>query len=451
MKIIKYIFLLLFLAAVAGVVFIATQNGKYDVTEQRVIKVPKNILYNYINDYRNWENAGILTGSDTTAVFTFSGNTFGEGASASWKMPNSEGNIKTIKLVENDSIFQKALINNEDSDVTWAFKDTLNSTKVTITMTGNLTFTEKAYALINGNTEDKLGATLKKGLANINTFLVDELNTFDIKVQEEIISKTGNFYIGQTVTCKIADVNKKMTDILPKLISYVKTNKMVTHGSPFTLFKTFDTINNTATFKVCVPLKEEIFTTKGSEFEGGKMEAFNALKTTLTGDYSHLKKAWDAGFKHIADKQIELNTTGTFLEVYNKNTQQTKRPSQWITNIYIPVGPPAPITDSTAVDVAILPIGNAAPPAGTAAKPAATGVKPPATATSAKPASTATNRPTATGINKPASATVKPTGTTPATTKPATTKPTAAKPTNTTVKPAAPKNTKPKDTLRYKK
>ena len=67
MKIIKYVFLLLLLSAIAVTVFIATQEGKYDIKEERVIKVPKTVLFNYINEYRNWENVGILTANDTTA------------------------------------------------------------------------------------------------------------------------------------------------------------------------------------------------------------------------------------------------------------------------------------------------------------------------------------------------------------------------------------------------
>ena len=77
MKIIKYVFLLLLLSAIAVTVFIATQEGKYDIKEERVIKVPKTVLFNYINEYRNWENVGILTANDTTAQYTYSENTFG--------------------------------------------------------------------------------------------------------------------------------------------------------------------------------------------------------------------------------------------------------------------------------------------------------------------------------------------------------------------------------------
>src|SRR5690606_2823295 len=197
MKIVKYIFLLIFLAAIAGAVFIATQNGKYDVTKERIIKVPRNVLFNYINDYRNWENAGILTGTDTTAVFTFTGNTYGEGALVKWAFNDNEGEIETIRLVENDSIIQKAVINGEESNVVWSFKDTLNATKVTLTMRGTLTFTEKAYSVLKGTAEDKLGPALEQGLKNINAFLVDELQHFDIKVHDVLVTKTGTFYIGQ--------------------------------------------------------------------------------------------------------------------------------------------------------------------------------------------------------------------------------------------------------------
>ena len=50
MKIIKYVFLLLLLGAIAVTVFIATQEGKYDIKEERLIKVPQTVLFNYIDE-----------------------------------------------------------------------------------------------------------------------------------------------------------------------------------------------------------------------------------------------------------------------------------------------------------------------------------------------------------------------------------------------------------------
>ena len=55
MKILKYIFLLILLAFFALTVFVATQKGDFNVTRSIIIKSPKSTVFNYVNDYRNWE------------------------------------------------------------------------------------------------------------------------------------------------------------------------------------------------------------------------------------------------------------------------------------------------------------------------------------------------------------------------------------------------------------
>jgi hypothetical protein len=55
MRILKYLFLLLLLAAFAMSMFFATQRGNYDVVRSRIINSQRATLYNYINDYKNWE------------------------------------------------------------------------------------------------------------------------------------------------------------------------------------------------------------------------------------------------------------------------------------------------------------------------------------------------------------------------------------------------------------
>lgn len=404
MKIIKYVFLLLLLGAIAITVFIATQEGKYDIKEQRFIKVPKTVLFNYINEYRNWENVGILTANDTTAQYTYSENTFGQGAQMAWKKDNAEGKIQTVRLAENDSIIQKAVIDNLSSDIEWGFKDTIGGTKVTVHLKGELSFAEKASVVFKGGVEDKIAASLKKSLDNLNTFLVHELNAFDVTVGD-IVNKRGVNYIGQAITSKISEVNKRASEVFPKLSAFVKSNKMVTDGAPFILYRNFDMQAGTASYVVCIPLKDEIFTAPGSEFEGGNLKSFKALKTTLKGDYSHLRKAWDAASRHIAEKGLPENITGTYVEVYTKGMKQTKKPSEWVTDIYIPIGFPtvAPVLDAlnapamgTTTPPAARPAGNTTT-AGVGTKPAATNRQPvtnpsTGTQTSGNPASAVPQR-----------------------------------------------------------
>ena len=427
MKILKYIFLLLLLIAIGLVVFIATQDGKYDIRKERVINVPRTTLYNYINDYRNWENVGILTNNDTTAVFGYTDVTSGSGAKTTWKLNGSQGEVKTLKAVANDSLIQKAVIDGQPSDISWKFNDVLDGTKVSVRMKGELSFSDKAYAVLKGGVKEKLEATLDAGLESLNNFLVVELKTFKVDVGGQV-TKTGTFYLKQNAVSSIEDIGKRTSEMMNKLMQFIKTNKIVTNGAPFTMYKVFDTAANRAEYAVCIPIKEEIFTMTGSEYEGSKLEPFQAMKVTLTGDYSHLKKAWDAGYREINVKGIQLNTTGAAVEVYTKGVQQTKRPSQWVTDIYIPVGPPTapPATEETIPmpPVAATTTGTARPATtpraatttGTTTKPAGT-----ASGTTTQPRTTGTTQPRQTGTTTRTTSTPanKPAGTT--TTKPATT------------------------------
>jgi effector-binding domain-containing protein len=346
MKIIKYVLLLIFLFSIAATVFIATQEGKYDIKREKVINVPQPLLYDFINDYRNWENVGILTNNDTTAAFAYSGTTSGKGAVSTWKFKDTSGRIETIKTVENDSIVQQAMIDGVLSDITWGFTKVSGGTKVTVRIKGELNFSDKANAAFKGGVTEKMEQTLDEGLENLKTFLTQELTDFDIEVKGRI-RKLGTYYLSSTATSTIPEMNRKVTEILPKLMKFIRENKIVTTGSPFALFKTYDKQNNKTTFKVCIPIKEEIFTAPGSDIEGGRLQPFEAFKTTLKGYYSHLPRAWTKAHDTIAASGISENTTGQYIEVYTKNVTHTKKPSQWVTDIYIPIGATDPIPATT--------------------------------------------------------------------------------------------------------
>lgn len=444
MKIVKYVFLLLVLAAIAITVFIATQNGSYSITEQKVINVPRPVLYKYITEYKNWENLGLLKDADSTANYNYSNATSGNGAFMQWQKSSTTGKVTTIALVENDSISQQAVINDLESQISWKFKDTLNSTKVTVKLTGNLTFSEKANALMHGGIDNSFETTVSKGLDNLNAFLVTELRKYNIEV-EGLVTKTGAFYLGHTSTGSIKGINETAASNFAKLQAFVAQNKITTAGYPFILYKNLDKTAQTATYTFAIPIKDEIFTAAGSEYEGGKITPHTALKTTLTGDYSHLQKAWKKAIDYINQKVLQENKTGSYIQVFATGSKQTRRPSQWQTDIYIPIGASAnESADTMATDAPLPPINNT-----TAAKPA-TGIQPKPAGTSAKPANTGqTAKPasgTAPAAQKPAGATTtpKPSGTTTAKTgtsaKPAAST-TATKPASTATTGNTPKST----------
>ena len=112
-------------------------------------------------------------------------------------------------------------------------------------------------------------------------------------------------------------------------------------GKPFVNYDRYDVANDFATISICIPVRQQISISVGSDLASGEIIAFTCLKTTLTGDYSHSKEAWAKAKKYIADNGLKENFAGNYTEVYVKTIDDIKQPSKWITEIYIPVFPKA--------------------------------------------------------------------------------------------------------------
>ncbi|MFP9099311.1 GyrI-like domain-containing protein [Flavobacterium sp. RHBU_24] len=438
MKILKYVFLLLILASISGVVFIATQDGTYTVEKQKVINVSKPVLFSYITDYKNWQNLGLLAQADTTATYNFSKNTAGNGAYMQWQKNNYSGKITTDKIFVSDSVKQTVMYNGHESTITWTFTDTLNnSTHVKVRLTGTRNFKEKALSLLQSNVATDFEKTLGAGLTNLQAFLVTELRNYTTDI-EGLVTKNGVFYIGHTQKGSVENITAKATDNFNKLLAFTAQNKMEQAGAPFIIYNNYNKAAKTASYTFAIPIKNEIYTAEGSEYAGGRLQPFTALKTTLKGDYSHLPEAWRKAGSYINGKALVENTTLNYVEVYVKTGAQTQRPSQWQTDIYIPVNNQelsiealsvegaAPATGSTPVTATQKPAAqkpatgtNTTKTAATVTKPTASGSVKPATGTAQKTTTeTATGTKPKTGTtsgsttNKPKGATIKPTGTT---------------------------------------
>ncbi|HMI08030.1 MAG TPA: SRPBCC family protein [Flavobacterium sp.] len=336
MRILKYIFLLILLAFFALSVFVATQKGDFAVERSKIIKSPKATVFNYINDYRNWENFGSWKTDDPKMEFIYPQNTVGKGGSYSWKGTEGNGNVKTTAVIDNESIRQKMDYGGTVSEVNWTFKDTLGGTKVTWKSKGNMSFGFKIYSAFNGGADKVIGTMYERSLANLDKSLDYEINTYTIKV-DGIVTKTSAFYLQQRITSKISNVSKNLRIMLPKLIYFFRKNKIPMYGKPFVVYHTYDMAKGITDMSVCIPVDKQIFISPGSDISSGKLQSFKALKTTLTGDYSHLQQAWDKAFEYMDKNNILQNEAGAYVELYAVNMEQEKHPSKWVTAVYIPV------------------------------------------------------------------------------------------------------------------
>ncbi|WP_298392311.1 GyrI-like domain-containing protein [Flavobacterium sp.] len=338
MRILKYIFLLLFLILIGLSVFVATQKANYDVTRSKVIKNPRATVFNYINDYRNWETFNSWILEDESIKFTYPELSAGKGASCSWQSGSNSGNLKTIYVKENDSISQKMVSNNENSQISWKFKDTVGGTKVTWSSKGTLDFKSKVLAFFQGGINSVVGDANEKSLENLNKTLDYEINTYSIKING-IVNRPGGFYLKQFKFCKEKDITRNIKIMLPRMRRFFEKNSLVMNGKPFIIYHKYDRTNDIIGFSVCMPIRDSIFISPGSDMQSGELKPYTALKTTLTGDYSHTQQTWNKAYQHIAKNNLVRNTSQQIIEVYTKNMDDNKSPSKWVTEVYVPVYP----------------------------------------------------------------------------------------------------------------
>lgn len=337
MRIIKYIFLLILLASIALSVYIGTQPGSFDIQRSKVINVPQTVAYNYVDDLKNWEDWGPWSEEDKTLQYTYSQKTKGLGAAYSWTGKEGEGKLSTVKVIENDSIFQKISFEEAvPNDIIWGFQKVAKGTKITWRMKGEMNFMMKVFSFFKGGIENMMAPMFEKGLENIDTILVKELNSYNVKING-LSRKTGAYYIKQSVTCKISSMSKNMGIMFKSLTKFAKDNNITVNGAPFAIYDKYDTENGIVKFSACIPIAEQIFTSEGSDIEAGQFYSYLALKTTLKGDYSHSKEAWDKAYSEIAKHKWIENPSGKYIEVYKVGINETRRASQWITEIYIPI------------------------------------------------------------------------------------------------------------------
>jgi hypothetical protein len=338
MKILKYLFLLLLLSLVALSIFVATQKGDFTVERSKVINSPKAAVFNYVNDYKNWEDFGSWITQDPEMKINYPQNTIGKGASYSWEGKEGNGSMKTIFVKENDSIAQKMNYDGTTSNVFWSFKDTVGGTKVTWKTTGKMSFLFKIYTAFNGGVDKVIGGMYEKSLANLDKTLDYEINTYAVKV-DGLVKKTETFYLRQTFTSEISKVIKNFRIVAPKIITFCEKNNLPLAGKPFIIYHTYDLVNGLAKISICVPIKTPIYTSEGSDLLTGKLEAYEAVKTTLTGDYSHIAQALDKAKAYRNAKQIVADPSLSHIEVYTTSKTDTKSPSKWVTEIYYPTKP----------------------------------------------------------------------------------------------------------------
>jgi len=191
-----------------------------------------------MNDYKNWEAWDARKEDDATIKYDYPELTVGKGSYYSWNGNDGIGKIITTFVKINDSIVQKAVVYNNEYQSYISFKDTIRGTKVTWTSKGKVDFMTKIKATFSGGINRLMATLYERNLSNLNSVLIKEINTFNIKING-ITKQNGGFYVQQSIICKASDRQAQLNILLPKMIRFFKNNNLVMNGNLMSFMRTF--------------------------------------------------------------------------------------------------------------------------------------------------------------------------------------------------------------------
>ncbi|WP_194768495.1 SRPBCC family protein [Tamlana sp. I1] len=339
MKAFKYILFLLLIIFIGTAIYIAVQPNEFSFNRSRIIKAPASLLYNKVNDYKSWPSFSPWIEHEPDADLTYEEKTSGVDAGYSWNGKIlGEGKMKTIAVEKDKSIKQNIEFIKpfkSKSNINWTFEDTDEGTKVTWAMHGKQDFMTKMYTTFAGSIEKNTAPDFDRGLFKLDSIVNADMKIYNITVNG-ITEHGGGYYIYNTTSCKISDLQNKMETMLPRVIQYAKTNNIKMAGTPFVYYHKWDIDNNAVIFSCCIPTIEKTISAE-NDILTGQLEPFKAVKTTLKGNYKNLEEAWETAMTYIPSNNLEFSGNGPMLETYITTPTDSENPADWITEIYIAV------------------------------------------------------------------------------------------------------------------
>lgn len=342
MKIVKYLFFLLLIVVIAGSIYIATKDGEYHLEKSTVIPASSEIVFDEVNELKNWENWDSWAQEDNGIIREYKEKTRGEGAVYYWKNGQyGDGKIittdtKPFTRINQQAIFEHAF-STSTSNMYWKFEEAGDSTEVTWGIKGNQSFSEKlANSIKSEPFPENIRPQLEKGLEQLKAAVIKRMERYSVNV-DGVIQHGGGYYMYTTTAAKFSQVNDRRQKMIADVISYMEENNIEISGKPFVLYNEWNEKEGTSIFSAGVFTPGEIITPENSQVLNSKLPNQKVLRTTLKGNYKNLLEARAIAFNYIKENNLKVNEDEEIFEVYITGPDSQSNPADWITQLHIPL------------------------------------------------------------------------------------------------------------------
>lgn len=337
MKTAKVIIIILLIFIIGSCGYIAVQPNSYDIQRSKVIKAPAELLFNQINDFKNWESWSPWVEKEPDLQITYPEQTSGIGGSYSWVGKDGPGTMKTLAVSEYDSISQEMQFGSfPPSNVYWKFDKADEGTKVTWGMKADqVPFLLKFFAVISGGMDKMIGPDYERGLEKLDSLVIKSMGKFEVSING-VKEYGGGFYLYKTTNATNDNISATMAQQYGSIGMFMAKNNIAMNGMPLTVYQDMNMDDGTVIMSNGIPVSEKINIIDDSGVLCGYIPKTKVLKTTLKGNYTNLSRAWAESMNYLAENNLEQSDVKPF-EIYTNDPGDFPNPADWVTEIYIPI------------------------------------------------------------------------------------------------------------------
>lgn len=339
MKTFKYLSFLFLILFIGTSIYIAVQPNEFSFSRSRDIKAPSVLLFNKVNDFKNWPEFSPWIEQEPDADINYGDKTSGIDAYYEWNGELlGEGSMRTLNLEKDKQIEQLITFIkpfDSNSNINWTFEPTETGTKVTWAMKGKQDFMTKMYTTFAGSIEENTSPDFDRGLYKLDSIITADMQKNSVKI-DGVTEYGGGFYMYKTTSVSGSNISEIMAKQYGEIMNYMSKNNIVSNGMPFTIYNEMNPENGNIIMSNAIPVMNKINVEDGSEVLCGFIPKTKVLKTTLKGNYTYLPKAWNATKAHISKNNMTTSHINPF-EIYRTDPGNTPNPADYITEIYIPL------------------------------------------------------------------------------------------------------------------
>ncbi|WP_405377697.1 SRPBCC family protein [Nonlabens sp. Asnod3-A02] len=339
MKAFKYIFILILIVIIGGAIYFSLKDGKYDITESRIIAAPPSLIYDQLADFKEWDNWNPwLEDEETTS--TMGTQTKGVDGNYSFTDPYGNGKMTITGIEPNKYVAMNMFYDNgmtsSNSDVIMDLERVENGTKVTWNIKGEQGLLDKVMTTVLGfNMEDEIKPKYTAGLENLDDYVNNQMSVHQVHV-DGIIETGGGYFLYMSSSTKREKLQIVKSQMLQNIMSYMNRNHIDMYGMPRVVYEKIDPTNNSVLFSAALPVENREITATNSNILSSYQEPGKAVKITLNGAYSNLAEAWRKGEEFISQNGL-VKAIASPYEIYKTDPMLTPNPADYRTEIYIPI------------------------------------------------------------------------------------------------------------------